>query len=407
MEDHERSVAVGLLVVLLVAGTLYARYLGDRLVFPEEQVYHTLAQALDEKGIYSLDGRYPTASRPPGYPLFLLAVRRLGGSTAAMRWANFVALAFCLLGLSSTVRREAPFPAGLATVVLGGFYPIAFYLAGTLHAQTLGSAILAVMVWIAFRKPGLSWGAALAIGLLAGALWLTVQAMAFAPVFLAAWMALGPRHGRAKAVLMLLVAGLVLCPWAYRNARVMGAPILISTTGGWNLLVGNSPYSRPEAGTGVDLSAYALPPDTPEVETDRFYRREALRFMRSHPGAWVSLYVRKFFHYFHYRNRLVTAEENRPGRETIMLVTYGPLLMAALVRLLSAFRVPLSRYERFAYGLYVLNGLFAAVFYPRLRYRVPYDLVLMSAVVAGVCRWSALRHDRRASGRRADRKTSG
>ena len=65
-------------------------------------------------------------------------------------------------------------------------------------------------------------------------------------------------------------------------------------------------------------------------------------------------------------------------RDLVMLVTYGFLLLLTAARLALCRRFPLDEYERLALLLYVLNGAFAAVFFTRVRFRLPFDFLLIS-----------------------------
>jgi hypothetical protein len=131
------------------------------------------------------------------------------------------------------------------------------------------------------------------------------------------------------------------------------------------------------AGVNVDLSAYK-PSDSSmnEAELNRYYTAHAFRFIKQHPGRVARLYLLKFLNYFNYRNQLYTKFEAGFTRDLVMLVTYGALLLCVVLRLVTA-RPPPDRFEKFLIILYVLNGAFAAIFFTRIRFRVPFDLLLV------------------------------
>lgn len=60
-----------------------------------------------------------------------------------------------------------------------------------------------------------------------------------------------------------------------------------------------------------------------------------------------------------------------------MIVTYGPLLLLLVFRLLFSIRFPLSEEESYLAGFYLLNALFAAVFFSRIRFRLPVDWLML------------------------------
>ena len=65
-----------------------------------------------------------------------------------------------------------------------------------------------------------------------------------------------------------------------------------------------------------------------------------------------------------------------------MILTYCPLLLLFVIRLFRFRAYPLQSWEVLCYLLYLQAALCYAVFFPRIRYRLPYDYLLIS-VVAG------------------------
>jgi len=63
-----------------------------------------------------------------------------------------------------------------------------------------------------------------------------------------------------------------------------------------------------------------------------------------------------------------------------MFVTYYPLLICLLVRLLLAWRIPLSKTETLLFAIYLVSAFFHALFLPRIRFRLPYDAVLIAHI---------------------------
>jgi hypothetical protein len=91
-----RRILIAVLMLVVASGVVYSTYLGDSLRFlPDEQDYLTLAEKIATRGFYTLDGEYPTAYRPPGYPLFLSLFYSIGAGVVDFRILNFL-----ILGLS-------------------------------------------------------------------------------------------------------------------------------------------------------------------------------------------------------------------------------------------------------------------------------------------------------------------
>ncbi len=63
-----------------------------------------------------------------------------------------------------------------------------------------------------------------------------------------------------------------------------------------------------------------------------------------------------------------------------MFVTYYPLLACLILRLFHARRIPLSPVERLFVIIYFASALFHALFVPRIRFRLPYDVILITHI---------------------------
>ena len=187
----------------------------------------------------------PTAYRAPGYVWFQVPFRWLGGGPRALRVANSVLLALTLgLLFSLLVRRESRV-AGVAGIALVVLYPVLLYAAGTLYPQTLSALLLVAAVWELDRleRPSTAWRFVL-LGVTLGALVLTIPiALALLPI-IGGWLLLARRATLAQVLVVLLAVGAAVVPWVVRNTVVLGAPVGIATSSGFNLLAGNGPYVR-------------------------------------------------------------------------------------------------------------------------------------------------------------------
>lgn len=136
--------------------------------------------------------------------------------------------------------------------------------------------------------------------------------------------------------------------------------------------------SRARSGTHADISRYeAMTQGMDEVQRDAFYRTQALVWMREHKAQAATLYIAKTLNYFNYRNDLLTASEGSGGRDLLMLVTYGPLLLLAVGRVAMQRWVPLTRFEIACLCLYIANAFIDALVFSRIRYRLPFDVFVI------------------------------
>jgi 4-amino-4-deoxy-L-arabinose transferase-like glycosyltransferase len=98
--------------------------------------------------------------------------------------------------------------------------------------------------------------------------------------------------GAAKAAGVALAAALVVvAPWTIRNCRVMDGCAFVSTNGGWNLAIGAFPRAtgRFETLRATD----GCPIARGQVQQDRCWTEEGLRWIREDPGHWLRLMPRK------------------------------------------------------------------------------------------------------------------
>jgi hypothetical protein len=383
VERAERLILTVLVTVLLFAGALYSLHLGDRLVYRDEWDYYNLATNLVERGFYTLDGQNPTAYRPPGYPWLLALFIRAGAGIPHLRIVNFLLLAVCLYLVHAIVRRETSALAATigALLVLG--YPLLFYTAGTLYPQILGSALFLGALYL-LTNDRVRLGGFLAAGALFGYLVLTIPTFVFTLGIVALWCAGTRRESHGRGVALTLIVSLVVAgAWTARNYAVFDDAVFVSSNSGKNLLFGNSENTTPNAGVNADISRYTEEANRlglNEIERDNLYTERALEYVRSHPWQSLALYGQKFLNYFNFRNELATRSEASVARDLLMLVTFGPLLSLVLVRFCLWRRFKVSPLEAFFALLYVTSGLFCAVFFTRIRFRVPFDFLIIAIV---------------------------
>ncbi len=96
------------------------------------------------------------------------------------------------------------------------------------------------------------------------------------------------RWGRLLAPALVIVGTLaVMAPWAMRNERVFGRPVLVSANAGWNLLIGTDSTAR------GGWRALDPPAECREVwdeaAKDACFGQAARRSIAESPGAWLGL----------------------------------------------------------------------------------------------------------------------
>jgi 4-amino-4-deoxy-L-arabinose transferase-like glycosyltransferase len=379
LDRNARHYLTILFSLILVTGVAYSYFLGATLRFPDEKDYYSLATNLVTRHLYSFDGLKPTAFRPPGYPFLLAASMAVSTKMLVLRMVNFLALALTALVLYSLMKRYTSRLAGLISATLIFFYPVLFYSAGTLYPQTIGGLLFLLVIFlIAPQEAGP--GPYAAGGLIFGVLILMV------PVFLlnVPIIALTPWLRKQKrkvitAVIFFVVAFCGVGLWTVRNYLVLHHFVLLDSHSGITFYYGNSEEATPTSYRNPE-KYQAETERLDEVSRDRFYRAKAFEWIFNNKLAAIRLYVLKVINYFNFRVDLQTKSESSAGKDLLMLITYGTLLLLMVARLVWYHKFPLTPFEKYLVIFYISNAFLMAVFLIRIRLRLPYDLLLLGIV---------------------------
>jgi 4-amino-4-deoxy-L-arabinose transferase-like glycosyltransferase len=386
----------GLLALLLLAAVVYSFALTPVLRYSDEQEYAALATHLIHGPGYSLDGTHLTAARPPGYAFFIAGLFALGGNVIAVRIVQFLLLAgtvWLASRFGPPQYRAMAFPVAMAVLLV---CPAEFYLAGTLYPQTLAAFLFLLalrLLLIGQRSIWLNLGT----GLVFSALLLTVPT--FGPTMLIllffAWL-LKLIHWR-DVVLVLIGASLLVGVWTARNAVTFHRFVPIASNSGKNFLIGNCENTIPYGGSGnVDRTHYeneARALGLNEFDEDAYYAHAALTWIRNNPERAAVLYLEKTANFFSIYNAYAPENQREisPWKQIVLGAGYVLLLALLIWRLLSWRRFPLENWEKLFLLAYVLSAFTLAIFLTRIRFRLPFDYLLLAIVVAHLCRWLASR----------------
>jgi len=383
MANKTGRLAAGLCILLFLIAALLSIHSGDTLRFLDEKEYHTLAEnLLNAKGYINLYGN-PTAYRPPGYPFILTGIYAIWHRPLAGKLINALVLsltAWLLASLAFQNENKAKWMVPLLMIC----YPILVFTASTLYAQTMSLFSLAAFLAVFFHFEKKMWWNILA-GLLYGILLLiTPSFILFLPVFILYRFFTGESNLKKKFWLSALVVFgtmIIITPWIVRNTMFTHKFMFISANSGENLLYGFSEKTTPNSGPNVDISQYVEGAQgLNEAERDKYFREEALTWIKQNPGRAVRLYILKVLNYFNYRNDLGTGSQANGLRDLIMFVTYFPLLLLAVIRLFFIKRLFLTRLELILYIVYFGNAFLSAIFFTRIRFRLPFDALLIVLV---------------------------
>ncbi len=394
IEAKNQLILILLISALLLAGIVYSVFLGDNLRYIDERDYHRIAEHLIDHHIYSANGVDPAAMRPPGYPFFLAVFMLFGANIVSLKLLNYIAFAIALYLIHKIITKEASRLSSTIGVLLVICYPVLFYTAGTLYPQIIASTLLLLLVYL-FTRENIKIRTFFIGGLIFGYLILMVPAFIFVLGIFGLWFLFTQkRSGVIKFALTFLTAMLVVGSWSARNTIIFDKFVFVASNSGVNFLRGFSENATPNGGPMVDITKYteeAISINLDDVATDEYYKAKAVEWIKSHKAETVKLYFLKVLNYFNYRNDIYTKSETSTVRDMVMLFTYGPLLLLFILRLTMYKRFPISKLEAFLILLYLSNAFFYGIFYPRIRYRLPFDFLMIIVVAKFVGGWMMTR----------------
>ncbi len=380
---YGNHIYVLVIFLFLTIGLIYSFYLGNQLKFPDERLYLAIAKNIAGGKGYSFDGVEPTAFLPPVYPLLLSIFIKLGFSIPLLRYLNFIFLSLSLVIIHSILRHEkAEIGIGPVSLLMGA-YGVLFYTAGTFYPQTLFSLVLIMMVRVAICID-FNWIKAVLFGALSAMIVLVHGSGVFVPPVIGLWV-LSRSHERRKIVtrlgLSVVIAMLFISLWSFRNYSAFHRIIPLTTHGGDTLYIGNNPHTCLSAWYDyVNDDFYKQVSKLPEPDQNSYYVKRTLDFWKNQPIKAARLYLFKFVNYFNFKNNLCVTREFNTWRSVIMFITYYPLVLCLILRLLYMRRFPLEDIEWLLLSLYTASALFYALFLPRIRFRLPYDLLLITSI---------------------------
>lgn len=382
-DRHSQQVTRALIIFILIASSALALISGDSLRYPDERDYSNLAQSMLEGKGYANEEGDPTAYRPPGWPFVLTAVYSIHNHPVAAKLLNAIALAGTAWLLSSLVARNAAHGQIFVPLILL-IYPLVWYTGTTLYPQIFGAALLAAIL-VLLNQDVRSVARCSIAGLLLGFLILNIPAFLLLTPLILTGLYLSNTNAPAliakRSVLILCCAAAVVVPWTMRNAYTLQAFVPVSTNSGINLLLGNSENTGPNKGVNVDISHYQnQTQEMSEVQKDKHYRKAAVSWILTNPSAAATLYVRKVLNYFNFRNELHVASEQSRLKDIVLFLSYYTLLFIVVMRILAFRRIPFCPAEWMLYVLYFGNALVSAIFFTRIRFRVPFDILLIAMV---------------------------
>ena len=283
----------------------------------DEREYLALARSLVRgEGLhYPADEPAPGTGqqfgRAPGYPAFLALLHvshPVEHVPARVKIAQSIVGACGILLIAAIARRLAGDRAAVCAAIVAAIYPPLAWTPAYALSETLYSTVALAAAWTLAKAARPAPAAAIARSVVTAAV-LTALAILIRPAILlfvplaAAWLwALPQRRAARNAVAFVAITVCCLLPWTIRNYRTYGRWILVASEGGVTFWTGNHPLATGEGdlATNPALKAAEIEfrrshaPMTPE-RLEPLYYRDAFRWIRENPAAWIRLELRKLF----------------------------------------------------------------------------------------------------------------
>ena len=355
------------------------------LKFTDEKEYFQIGKNVVKFGIYGYDPDQPTAHRAPGYTIFIAAFLSAGLGKNTINIVQILLWAFNAYLIARICQKLSGQVAAGAALTLSLLYPLFAYAALRAYPQTLTATLLLLTFFLLFCFTAMTTCSrkSIGVGVLAGLSVLTTPPMALILTGVAA-VALILRLASLRSVLgAAAIACVLTAPWLARNWIVFDRAIL-ATTGGITFLEGNSENSQPDISDPGIISRYIeATKDFDEMTRNDYFTEAALDWIKKNPRPAAKLYIRKMLQFFNYREKYATADTGGFLAEVVLFAMYYPLLILAITNLFFARRWKISREEILLFATYLGSAAFYAAFLVRLRYRIPFDtIVVMLAAVA-------------------------
>jgi tetratricopeptide (TPR) repeat protein len=342
----------------------------------------------------------------PLYPYFLAALKLAFGDNLWLIRLFQVFLAAVSCGLvfmagSAFFSRSS----GIAAGLILSFYAPAVFFTALIEKSVLDLFLLAVFLFLLGRaletpKPAQWIGAGAVLGLLGLSRENALVLALVAPV----WMALYFSQHRLAARLgwiALFCAGifLILAPVGLRNLKAGGEFKLTTSQLGANFFIGNNPSADGTYGSvrnqigepqleGKDalrIAQRALGRSLSPGEVSDYWLGRSWEYIRSEPGDWLRLMLRKWLMVWHAREIEDSDDYYIYKQWSWLLALLGSVSHFGTLAPLAALGVLLTLRERrrlwLLYAMIAALALSVAIFYVFGRYRFP--LVPMLALFAG------------------------
>jgi 4-amino-4-deoxy-L-arabinose transferase-like glycosyltransferase len=309
------------LLSILLLGTairlLWVYYVNTQPVFDFKH-YHDLAMSLLHSGHYwmpeGLDYikqdtpfvkhgvHYPTAFRPPGYPLLLAAIYYVWPNILAAKLANVVFSIVWMLCMYLLTKKYFGERVALWATFLTAIFPTAVAYTSVVGTEILSVALLFLILCLQTYRVGGRVAGPLLIGFLIGLLSLVKPYFAVFPVFYAVifWWQQREAGKENKPtvqetvrrliipfVSLVIMMAVTLSPWTIRNYMAFHRLIPISTNGNFVLYINNNDLNKGKYMDAMEVPNSIFKTNRVVDETGTYNEAVAMKAAKSEATQWI------------------------------------------------------------------------------------------------------------------------
>lgn len=298
-QDWLARITIGRIMLLALVLRLAWALIVPIAPVSDPSVYDMLAQRIAAGHGYSWPDGSPTAYWPVGTSaLYSLVYAIFGRNLLIVAIVNAMMGALLTGAIFALARTQFSRCASLVAALVAALWPSWIAFTSIMSSELPTNLFFVSGLAVALSRRGAWWGRViLSSALLVGATYCRANML---PFILFAPLLVAIRDCRARQIpgqflrqsaLALVVAALMIAPWATRNLHSFGAVVPISTNFGVNLWIGNNPDADGGFTAAPPVSDAPLPKN--EVAQDRLYQRHAKAYIAAHPGRYLELCVRR------------------------------------------------------------------------------------------------------------------
>jgi hypothetical protein len=252
----------------------------------------------------------PNIFMPPLYPLFLYVIKIFFNNTDTFLWSiQYIQLIFAIITIYIANKILLEFfsenISAIGTLIFA-IFPLNVYAVSQISSITIQIFLLNFFLFSylkLFKKLEIE---NIFIFSISSGLLMLLRGEFFIFVLLSMIYLYLKQKNLSKILIISLITLIIVSPYLYRNYNIFGV-ITITKSGGYNLLKGNHPKTKPE-GTPMFLSVEKVVPevkkdleelnakgpnDNFDLEQDKILLDQAIKFIKENPARYVNLYFKK------------------------------------------------------------------------------------------------------------------